>query len=146
MQTTPSRTPPRSTCWRAWFWLPFASSALLGYACSTGAAVVDPVGAYALQRIGGKPLPCTVAHEGSPMVLSGTFLIRANGTCTSRITLSVPQGPQDVAIERTASYTIAGAGLTMSWEGFGVTTGTVEGNEFRMENEGVLYEYRKDPR
>lgn len=70
-------------------------------------------------------------------------MIRAEGTCASRISLSVPHGPQDVAIEREATHTMIGTTLTMSWKGFGMTKGAVEGKVFRMDNEGVAFAYRK---
>lgn len=138
-----SRTFPRSTCGRAAATLTLLLCQLPAYGCTTHAAAVDPVGSYTLTFVGGKSLPCEVQHEGSPTVKAGTFTIRGDGTCSSRITLSVPQGPQDVAIEREATYTLEGQTLTMSWKGFGVTLGTVEGNVFRMDNEGMVYEYRK---
>jgi hypothetical protein len=31
----------------------------------------------------------------------------------------------------------------MQWEGAGTTVGTVEGNDFTMNNEGMVFVYRK---
>ena len=31
----------------------------------------------------------------------------------------------------------------MKWQGAGLTTGTVEGNTFTMDNEGMLFVYKK---
>lgn len=41
------------------------------------------------------------------------------------------------------TYTREGAKLTMTWEGAGTTTGTVEGDNFTMENEGMVLAYRR---
>lgn len=124
-----------------------AISALLALPSASGctgqAPAVDPVGTYTLQLVGGRALPCEVPHEGSPCVTAGSLVIGADGTCRSRITVSVPPGPKDVSIEREATYTIEGAVLHMRWKGFGVTRGTLEGPVFRMDNEGVVFEYRK---
>lgn len=142
-QPATSRTCSRIPRGPAAIALPVLLFLLPVHGCTARAPAIDPVGTYTLQLVGGKSLPCEVQHEGSPLVKAGTFVIRADGTCTSRITLSVPQGPQDVAIEREATYTREGSTLTMSWKGFGVTKGTVEGAAFLMDNEGIVYEYRK---
>ena len=42
-----------------------------------------------------------------------------------------------------ASYTRQGSKLTMKWEGAGMTTGTAEGDTFTMNNEGMVFAYRK---
>ena len=42
-----------------------------------------------------------------------------------------------------AAYTRDGNKLQMKWQGFGQTIGTVEGNNFTMDNEGVRFAYRK---
>jgi hypothetical protein len=42
-----------------------------------------------------------------------------------------------------ATYTRENSKLTMRWEGAGTTTGTVEGDTFTMNNEGMIFAYRK---
>jgi hypothetical protein len=115
---------------------------LAGTACKSTPQDVDPIGAYTLLKVGGKTLPCPVRHEGSPTVKSGTFTFNADRTCVSKITFTVPQRGKIVR-EFKATYTRDGTALTMKWEGAGVTTGTAEGDAFTMENEGILFEYRK---
>jgi hypothetical protein len=104
------------------------------------AADINPVGTYALVSVDGNKVPCTVQHEGHPLpVKSGSFTINADGTCSSKMVLS----GRDAAIEVKASYTRQGSKLTMQWEGAGTTTGTVEGDTFTMNNEGMVFAYRK---
>jgi hypothetical protein len=107
------------------------------------AADINPTGSYSLVSVDGKPLPCTVSHEGaSPTIKSGTFLINPDGTCSSKMVFSVPPGG-DSSREVKATYTRSGTTLTMSWQGAGTTTGTVQGDMFTMNNEGMLFAYRK---
>jgi hypothetical protein len=115
--------------------------------CKPSAPVSQEVkvaGSYALVSVDGKQIPCVVKHEGQdgPMVKSGTFVINADGTCSSKIAFVAPGGG-GASREVKATYTREGAKLTMKWEGAGMTTGTVEGNSFTMENEGILFVYRK---
>jgi hypothetical protein len=49
----------------------------------------------------------------------------------------------DSAAEVKATYTRQGSTLTMQWEGAGTTTGTVQGDTFTMNNEGMAFAYRK---
>jgi hypothetical protein len=103
-------------------------------------ARTNPVGTYALVTVDGKPVPCTVQHEGHSMTIqSGGFVINADGTCGSKMTLA----GRDAAIEVKATYTQEGAKLTMKWQGAGMTIGTVEGDTFTMNNEGMVLAYRK---
>jgi len=108
-----------------------------------GAAGIDPVGNYALVSVDGKQVPCTVQHDGqSVAVKSGTFTINPDGTCSSRVAFSAPSGDEH-SREVKAQYTQQGSKLTMKWEGAGTTTGTVEGDTFTMNNEGMIFRYRK---
>ena len=103
----------------------------------------DITGAYTLGTINGNPLPYTPPHEGgAPRVTSGTFTIKADGTCSSKLQFNLPSGAAS-SREVNASYTRAGTKLHMKWQGAGETIGTIEGNTFTMDNEGVLFAYRK---
>jgi hypothetical protein len=102
----------------------------------------NPVGKYTLVTVDEKALPCTVAHEGSPLVKSGVFMINADGTCSSTITFSTPAGGETVR-EVKATYTRDGSKLTMKWERAGTTVGNVKGESFTMDNEGNVFAYRK---
>ena len=107
------------------------------------AAEINPVGTYTLVSVDGKNVPCSLTHEGHSLtVKSGTFIINADGTCSCTTGFSTSAG-HDVNREVRATYTRKGAKLTMKWKGAGVTTGTIEGDTFTMNNEGMLFSYRK---
>lgn len=100
-------------------------------------------GEYALVSVDGKPVPCVVSHEGADVNMkSGVFTITADGTCRSVSTFSVASYP-DVHRVVDATYTRAGTELTMRWKGAGMTTGAVKGDTFTMNNEGMIFIYRK---
>jgi hypothetical protein len=104
------------------------------------AADINPVGTYTLVTVDDNKVPCTVQHEGHTMTInSGSFIINADGTCSSKMFLA----GREAAIEVKATYTRQGSKLTMQWEGAGMTTGTVEGDTFTMNNEGMVLAYRK---
>ncbi len=104
------------------------------------ATTVDPAGTYALATVDGKPVPCTLTHEGHTMTIqSGQFVINADGTCVSQMFLEGRNAP----IEVKANYTREGAKLAMKWQGAGMTEGTVEDSSFTMNNEGMVLVYRK---
>ncbi len=107
------------------------------------AADINPVGSYALVSVNGSKVPCTVQHEAATLsVKSGTFTINADGTCSSKVVFSPPSGG-DSSREVKATYTRQGSKLTMQWEGAGTTTGTVNGDTFTMNNEGMIFTYHK---
>ena len=106
-------------------------------------APINPAGVYTLISVDGKAVPCSLTHEGTTMtVKSGTFTINGDGTCRSLSTFAVPPHP-DVHRAVTATYTQQGAELTMRWERAGVTKGQVNGDQFTMNNEGMIFSYRK---
>ncbi|MGA2659401.1 MAG: hypothetical protein ABSH34_17995 [Verrucomicrobiota bacterium] len=126
-------------------WLPMLMVAVWAGCKQEAKVAVDanPVGTYTLVTVDGNKVPCTVQHEGTaPTIKSGTFTINADGTCSSKVVFSMPSGG-DSSREVKASYTRQGSKLTMQWEGAGTTTGSVEGDTFTMNNEGMIFAYRK---
>jgi len=110
---------------------------------TAGKAAVAPAGVYALLSVDGKPVPCTLNHEGTAMdVRSGTFTISTNGQCSSLMVVSVGDR-KNLRVERQATYKLKNAELTMTWKGAGLTKGRVAGQTFTMTNEGMAYVYRK---
>ena len=106
-------------------------------------AAIHPAGVYTLISVDGKSVPCNLTHEGVAMIVkSGGFTINADGTCRSLSIFSVPPHP-DVHREVNATYTQNGAELTMRWQRAGMTKGRINGNEFTMNNEGMIFFYRK---
>ena len=102
--------------------------------------VSDISGTYTLVSINGHTLPFSLP-EGA-VIRSGVFTINKDGTCSSRMTFSNPSGA-DASREVHASYAREGSRLTMTWIGAGTTIGTVEGNTFTMDNEGMVLAYRR---
>ena len=110
---------------------------------ATVAADIDPAGTYTLVSVDGNEVPATVEHDGRTLtVKSGIFIINADGTCSSEVGFSVASGDVANRVVK-ATYTREGSELTMRWEGAGVTQGTVEGDTFTMNNEGMIFAYRK---
>jgi hypothetical protein len=103
----------------------------------------DIAGVYALVSVNAKPVPANAPHQGATLqVRSGTFTINADGTCSTK-TIFVPPSGTEVAREVSATYTQDGSRLTMQWKGAGKTVGTIQGNTFTMDNEGMVFVYRK---
>ncbi len=124
---------------------------MIAFACSMSACKKQQVGSntdsftgvYTLTSVNGTPVPSSVSHQGvTLLVRSGTFTINADGTCISK-TVFVPPSGSEIAREVSATYTKDGAKLTMKWKGAGTTVGTVEGNTFTMDNEGMVFFYER---
>jgi hypothetical protein len=106
-------------------------------------ADANPAGTYALVSVDGNKVPCAVNHDGASLTIkSGVFVFNPEGTCSSKMDFTTPQG-KDASREVKASYTREGSKLTMNWEGAGITSGSVEGNTFTMTNEGMVLAYQK---
>ena len=107
------------------------------------AAVAVPTGVYTLVSVNGNKVPASVSHDGTALqVRSGSFTIKADGTCGTT-TVFVPPSGKEATREVSATYTKEGSKLTMQWQGAGMTTGTIDGNTFTMDNVGMLFVYKK---
>lgn len=107
------------------------------------AGTKDISGAYTLISVNGQRVPASVPHEGGMIqVRSGTFTITGDGKCSSRMTF-VPPGRVEATLERKATYNREGPTLNMQWENAGDTTGTIKSDTFTMENEGMVFAYKK---
>jgi len=104
------------------------------------AAVPDISGTYTLVSLNGQGMP--VPLPDGPVLTGGSFRIGKDGTCTSTTWFTVPSGAQS-SRDVSGSYVQEGFKLTMSWTGAGKTLGTVEGSVFTMDNEGMIFVYRK---
>jgi hypothetical protein len=106
-------------------------------------ANLNPTGIYTLTNVDGQKVPCRVQHDGVDLsITSGTFTITTNGQCHS-VMIFVPPNHAEVRREVSATYTQNGAELTMQWERAGVTKGRLNGNQFTMNNEGMVLTYEK---
>jgi hypothetical protein len=100
-------------------------------------------GVYILETVNGEKLSAAVAHEGSQLkIRSGAFTISADGTCSSKITVLLPSGEETTVVVK-ATYRQEGSKLNMQWQGAGSNTGTVNGNTFTMDNEGMIFSYQR---
>lgn len=107
------------------------------------AAETNPAGIYHLVSVDGQNVPCDLTHEGVTMTIkSGAFTIHTNGSCSSLMVFSVASHG-DMRREVNAAYTRNGAEFTMQWERAGTTRGRLDGNQFTMNNEGMVLLYRK---
>ncbi len=122
------------------------AAGLVMSACTKQKSVLsaaDFAGVYALVYVNGNSVPANITHEGAALkVRSGTFTINADGTCSTK-TVFVPPSGAEVAREVSATYTKDGSKLTVQWKGAGITVGTIRGNTFAMDNEGMVFVYKK---
>jgi hypothetical protein len=96
-----------------------------------------------LLSVDGNTLPASVSHDGAALqVRSGSSTINADGTCSSKTVFVLPAG-KEITREVSATYTKDGSKLTMQWEGAGQTSGTIAGDTFTMDNEGMVFVYKK---
>ena len=107
-------------------------------------AEADHVGVFTLLSVDGHSVPASVLHDGATVqVRSGSFTINADGTCSST-TVFVPPAGTEMTRDVVATYTKEGSGLTMQWKGAGQTVGTIQGATFTMDNEGLVFIYKRN--
>ena len=81
--------------------------------------VADPTGVFTLVSVNGNKVPASVSHDGTPLqVRSGSFTIKADGTCGTT-TVFVPPSGKEATREVSATYTKEGSKVTMQWQGAG---------------------------
>ncbi|MBW8015020.1 MAG: hypothetical protein FVQ82_02460 [Planctomycetes bacterium] len=109
---------------------------------ATETVVNDPAGVYTLVTVDGVKIPGTFSHGKRKVMLhSGSFIINADNTCVSKTVF----GSQKIARQVKATYTQDGSTLNMQWIGAGRTRGTIKGDTFTMNNEGMIFSYKKQP-
>ena len=114
-------------------------------ACShrKSSAVHSPIGTYQLVEVNGQAIPTTLLHDGIEIrVVSGQLVLTEYGEVTSETVFGPPAGA-DIHRRVDASYTQNGNELLLRWKGAGVTKGSLGEESFRMNNEGMIFEYRK---
>ena len=99
-------------------------------------------GTYTLVTIDGNKLP--YAPQGAPEIQSGTITLNADGTFISAMSYRLASG-EVASRDFSGTYTRDGSRFSLQWEGAGITTATLEDNTFTMNNEGLLFAYRKLP-
>lgn len=129
------------------------ATALLGFAVAscqapraqpTGPSTDPAVGEYVTVSVNGTPVPGSVVNNQGVKLefLEGSFVIRADGTCSSRSVFVVPSG-EEMVREVDATWSRSGDVLTMQWEGAGTTTATVKEDALTMDNVGMILVYRR---
>ena len=107
-------------------------------------AKTEHTGTYSLVSIDGNKLPFAPPHEGGtpPEIRSSTFTLNADGSFALTMTYGLPSG-ETFSRDFSGTYTHDGSAFTFEWKGAGTTSAIMEGNTLTMDNEGVLYAYRK---
>jgi hypothetical protein len=77
-----------------------------------------------------------------PTIKSGSLTFGSDGTCVSKVTFSLP-GREDASRMVKATYTRQDTNLVLRWQGAGTTTAKLQSNTLVMNNEGMLFAYRK---
>jgi hypothetical protein len=128
---------PKKLCW--------ILSAVLAVTACRNKALTDAeiAGVYVLVSVDGKRVPASVSHHGTDLeVRSGTFTLSGDGACSAE-TVFVPPSGREVTRVVSAVYTRDGSRLDMKWKGAGRTAGTIEDGTFTMNNEGMVFVYKK---
>ncbi|HIK97839.1 MAG TPA: hypothetical protein EYG10_07030 [Gammaproteobacteria bacterium] len=100
-------------------------------------------GVYKLVSINDHELPYSPPHAGgAPEVRAGEITLIEDGSFTSAMNYGLPDG-KETGREFKGSYSRNGSDFHLKWEGAGTTTASLEGDTFTMNNEGVLFAYRK---
>lgn len=120
---------------------------------AASAAMLTPLaGTYTLSTIDGQLVPFAPIHPGQPAnsppgpeVLSSTLLVHADG----KFIMSMSYRARDAGKERyfdrpfSGSWVPDGAGYLMTWDGAGQTSAKVVADTLAINNEGMLFKYRK---
>ncbi|MEX0330738.1 MAG: hypothetical protein AB3N64_04880 [Puniceicoccaceae bacterium] len=120
---------------------------IFGFGCSPEEVPsgLEITGTFRLVEVDGKTMPAELAHGGvSMVVLEGKLVFSEGGNCDS-LTVFKPLSGEEIIREVKATFTQDGETLTMNWIGAGVTVGTIDGQTFSMNNEGMIFVYEKVP-
>lgn len=120
------------------FWV----AALLLVACNQ--QVQDYSGTYNMVSIDDNALPYAPTHQGQqgPEIVSGSLTLNMDGTFAMTMSYRLPSGELG-ANELKGTYTVEGSDFRLHWEGAGVTPGTLDGDRFTFNNEGMVFAFQK---
>lgn len=121
-----------------------AAALLVVAGCKHRAAQAGGLDAvFELESVNGKTLPAEVHHQGKKLtVVSGRMTFLPESESRSE-TVFRPESGKEVRRAVSAVYTERQGKLEMQWRGAGRTVGIIEGDTFTMNNEGMIFRYRK---
>ncbi len=104
----------------------------------------DFTGTYGLVSIDGHQVPYAPVHQGrlAPKVVLGTLTLNRDGTFVSAMDYTLSSG-DSMSRDFKGTYAGEGTDLTLKWEGAGQTRVTIEESTLSMNNEGMLFTYKK---
>ena len=101
------------------------------------------IGTFQLVEVDGNTIPAEVTHGSSAVrIESGQIEFDSQGTCISRTVFGPPKG-ENIHREVRADCDYDGQTVDLTWHGAGRTRGEFAGEEFTMNNEGMMFRYRK---
>jgi len=101
------------------------------------------IGTYELTSVNRASVPCEITHQGQKLRIdSGVFKILTDRECETLTQFQSPAG-QPVKRNVKATYTQNGNSLTFRWKGAGTTSGTLIQDTLTMNNEGMLFTYKR---
>jgi len=96
---------------------------------------------YTLVKVDKVKIPGRVNHGGRKIMLrSGTFIIAKDSRCISKTVFGSSKSGREVK----GSYTQEGSKLNVQWWGAGGTEVTIKGDTLIMNNEGMMFIYKKN--
>ncbi len=127
-------------------WL-ISISVILAAGCTTGsvnhqATSDDIAGTYTLKSVDGVRVPGRLSRLDGMYVVSGQFIIKADGKVQSSTHFRPPTGDEITRVVN-ATFSRKGDKLVMRWKGAGQTTGTIQDEIFTMDNKGMIFVYSR---
>ena len=115
-----------------------------GRAAAQEPASADLAGTYNLVTVDGHELPYAITHEGTPgpTVVGGSLTLNKDATFVASFSFGGPNG-ETMKRDLKGTYVKDGADLDLAWEGAGHTKVTVDGKKLTMNNEGILWAFKK---
>ncbi len=109
-------------------------------------------GMYQLVTVDGHAIPFTPVHPDAPPnagpgpeVLASTMIMRPDGSFVMAMSYRLPPGREPLfrAMPLTGRWTGEGGAYVGNWDGAGRTPLTLSGDTLTMNNEGMLFAYKK---
>lgn len=121
----------------------------LAFVCACAGDPASPntgaeFGTYSLMALDDRPVPTSIPEAGGQVeVLSSTLILSAGRKLRMTTTFRPSAGATPISNELTGSYTLHGNAFTFTYSSGGRNAGTLDGDTIRMQNEGVVWLFRK---